>query len=213
MQGYDLATGIGSVNIANLVNNWQMAASGGVTFTPTVTVASTAASYTYGSPPAITYTATVSGSGSFPTGSVTFSGSPTISTIGNDALAPSSGCNSGGTCKESVPQAYTPPGTLAAGSYTITGGYLTTNENYSSGSGTTGLTVNKQAPTVADTALTIAAGTATANFSATVSYVGSGVAPTGGFTFKVDSGTPVTATCTGSSSPSTWWAGSALPVW
>ena len=109
----------------------------------------------------------------------------------------------GGTCKESATQAYTPPGNLAAGSYTITGAYLTTNENYASGSGTTGLTVNKQTPTVAVTAVTIAVGTATANFSATISYVGSGVAPTGGLNFSVDSGTAVTATCIGSTSPLT----------
>jgi hypothetical protein len=203
LQGYDLATGIGSVNITNLVNDWQTAASGGISFTPTVTVTATAASYTYGSPSAITYTATVSGSGSFPTGSVTFSGSPTISTIGNHALAASSGCASGGTCTESATQSYTPPGNLAAGSYTITGAYLTTNENYLSGSGTTGLTVNKQTPTVAVSAVTIGFGTATANFSATISYVGSGVAPTGGLTFSVDSGSAVAATCTGSSSPLT----------
>lgn len=203
LQGYDLATGIGSVNIANLVNGWQVAASGGSTYTPTVAVTATAASYTYGSPSAITYTATVSGSASFPTGSVTFSGSPTISTIGNDPLVASTGCSHGGTCKESTTQAYTPPGNLAAGSYTITGAYLTTNENYASGSGTTGLTVNKQTPTVAVTAVTIAVGTATANFSATISYVGSGVAPTGGLNFSVDSGTAVTATCIGSTSPLT----------
>ena len=89
------------------------------------------------------------------------------------------------------------------GTYTVTGAYLTTNENYASGSGTTGLTVNKQTPTVAVSAVTIGFGTATANFTATISYVGSGAAPTGGLTFSVDSGTAVTATCTGSSSPLT----------
>jgi hypothetical protein len=202
-QGYDLATGIGSVNIENLVNGWQSAASGGITYTPTVNLTATATSYTYGSPPAITYTATVSGSGSFPTGSVTFSGPPPISTFGNDALGYSSGCKNGGTCKEFTTQAYTPPSNLAVGSYTITAAYLTTNENYGSGSGTKGLTVNKQTPTVAVSAVTIGIGTATANFSATISYGGSGAAPTGGLTFQVDSSTAVTATCTGSSSPLT----------
>jgi hypothetical protein len=200
--GYDEATGLGSVNIANLVNKYQNAAAGGTSYTPTVSVTSTSASYTYGSPTAITYTATVAGSGSFldnfPTGSVTFSGSSTISTIGNDALV-GTNCSGSGTCTESTTQSYTPPGNLAAGTYTITAAYLTTNENYTSGSGTTGLTVNQQTPTVAVTAVTIGIGTATANFSATISYIGSGVAPTGGLTFQVDSGTVVTATCTGSS--------------
>lgn len=201
--GFDLATGIGSLNIANLVNNWQNAAAGGVTYTPTVSVTATSASYTYGLPSAITYKATVSGPGSFPTGSVTFSGSPTISTIGNDALVASAGCSSGATCTESTTQAFTPAGTLAAGSYTITGTYLTTNENYASGSGTTALTVNPQTPTVNVSAASIPFGTATANFSANIVYTGSGIAPTGGLTFKVDSGTVVTATCVGSSSPLT----------
>ncbi len=200
-EGFDLATGIGSFNIANLVNNWQNATDGGIAYTPTVVVNATAASYTYGLPSAITYTATVSGPGSFPTGSVTFSGSGAISTMGNDALVESSGCSSGGTCTENAAQAYTPPGTLAGGSYTITGTYLTTNENYASGSGTTSLTVSKQTPTVTVSAVTIGVGTATANLSANISYTGSGVAPTGGLTFQVDSGTIVTASCTGSSSP------------
>jgi len=199
-QGYDLATGIGSINITNLVNNWQTAASGGISYTPTVTVTATSASYTYGLPSAITYTAVVSGSGSFPTGSVTFSGSPTIATIGSDALAESTGCSTGATCTESATQAYTPPGTLAAGSYTISGSYLSTNENYTSGSSSTALTVNAQTPTVTVSA---ASGTTTANFSASIAYLGSGLPPSGGLTFKVDSGTPVTATCTGSASPLT----------
>ena len=86
--GWDEATGIGSINITNLVNNWQNVAGGGVLYTPTIAVTPATTSYTYGLPPSsIAYTATVSGPGSFPTGSVTFSGSPPISTIGNDPLA------------------------------------------------------------------------------------------------------------------------------
>jgi subtilase family serine protease len=202
-QGFDLATGIGSLNIANLVNNWQNAAAGGVALAPTVSLTATSASYIYGLPSAITYTATVAGPGSFPTGSVTFAGSPTILTIGNDALVASGGCSSGATCTESATQAFTPAGTLAAGIYTITGTYLSTNENYTSGFGTTSLTVNPQTPTVSVSAVSIGFGTASANLAANIVYTGSGVAPTGGLTFKVDSGTTVTATCVGSSSPLT----------
>jgi hypothetical protein len=202
-QGFDLATGIGSLNIANLVGNWQNAAAGGVTYTPTVTIGASAASYTYGLPAAITYTATVSGAGSFPTGSVTFSGSAAISTIGTDALAESSGCSTGATCTESAGQGFTPAATLAGGSYTITGAYLSTNENYVSGSGTTSLTVNEQTPTVTVGALSLPYGTATTGFSANVAYTGSGAAPSGGLTFKVDSGATVTASCSGGASPLT----------
>jgi subtilase family serine protease len=202
--GWDQATGIGSINIANLVNNWQNAAAGGVLYTPTVTVTATSASYVYGLPSAITYTTTVSGSGSYPTGTVTFSGSPTISTIGNAPLTGSAGCSSGSTCTESASQSYTPPGNLAAGSYTITGNYQSTNENYATGSGTTSLTVTAQRPTVNVSASSVAAGAvAAANFSANIVYPGTGNAPSGGLTFQVDAGVTVTATCVGSSSPVT----------
>jgi hypothetical protein len=201
-EGFDLATGIGSFNIANLVNNWQTVADGGIAFTPVVAVNGTASSFIYGHPPAtITYTATVSGPGSFPTGSVNFSGSGAIGSIGNGTLAESSGCSTGGICTESTTHSYTPPGTLAGGTYTITAAYLTTNENYATGSGTAPLTVSQQIPTVSVSAVTIGVGTATANLSATVSYTGSGVAPSGGLTFQVDSGAVVTATCSGASSP------------
>ncbi|HWB32968.1 MAG TPA: hypothetical protein VG714_07340, partial [Acidobacteriaceae bacterium] len=199
-QGFDLATGIGSANIANLVNNWQNAAAGGIAYTPAVSVSATASSYTYGLPSSISYTATVSGSGSFPTGSVNFSGSGAIGAIGNSTLAASSGCASGGTCTETAAKSYTPPATLAGGSYTITATYLTTNENYASGSGTTSLTVTKQTPSVTVSAVSIGSGTK-ANLSATISYSGSGSPPSGGLTFQVDSGAIVTATCTGASSP------------
>lgn len=201
--GWDQATGIGSVNITNLASNWQNAAAGGVLYTPTIVVTATAASYTYGLPSAITYTATVSGPASYPTGSVTFTGSGTISTIGNDPLKGSAGCSTGSTCTESATQAYTPPGTLAGGIYTITGNYLSTNENYMTGSATTTLTVMAQTPTVTVNAVSIGQGTATANLSANIAYTGTGVAPSGGLTFKIDSGTTVTATCVGSTSPVT----------
>jgi hypothetical protein len=199
--GWDMATGIGSLNITNLVNNWQNAAAGGTLFTPVISAGGTAASYTYGLPSAITYTATVSGPGSYPTGSVTFSGSPAIGTIGNDALTPGAGCSTASACTETATQAHTPAGTLAAGSYTITAAYLSTNENYATGSGTTPLTVNKQTPAVSVSNVSIGAGTATTNLAASVSYAGTGVAPTGGLTFRVDAGAVVTATCVGSSSP------------
>ena len=202
-QGWDMATGIGSINIANLVNNWQNATGGGVLYTPTVSLSPTSSSYTYGHPSAIGYTATVSGPGSFPTGSVTFSGSPTISTIGTDSLVESSGCKSGSTCSESAAQSYTPPGTLPGGTYTITGTYSSTNENYTVGSGTSSLTVNPQTPTATVSAVSIGFGTPTANLSANVAYTGTGNPPSGGLSFRVDSGTVVTTTCTGSSSPLT----------
>ena len=52
-------------------------------------------------------------------------------------------------------------------------------------------------------AVSIGVGTATANLSANVVYAGTGIAPSGGLTFRVDAGAIVTATCVGSSSPVT----------
>jgi subtilase family serine protease len=200
-QGWDQATGIGSINITNLVNSWQTTGAGGTLYTPNVSVTATAASYTYGLPAAITYTATVSGSGSFPTGSVSFSGSGGISLIGTDSLVGSSGCSSGSTCTESARQSFTAPATLAGGTYTITGNYSSTNENYTSGSGNTPLTVTPQTPAFSVSAITISFGTAATNLSATLTYSGSGKPPTGAVTFQVDSGPIVYATCAGAQSP------------
>ena len=202
-QGYDMATGLGSVNINNLVTNW-LSPTASELFTPTVVLTSTAASYVYGSPSSSTYKATVSGSGSFPTGSVTFSASPTIGTIASGiALVPSSGCSGGGACSEIATKAYRPSATLAPGSYTVTATYSPTNENYNSAVGTTGLTISQQAPTLTVPSVTEPFGNTSATLSATVAFTGTGNAPSGAVAFQVDSGAIVAATCTGSASPLT----------
>ncbi len=198
--GYDMATGLGSVNIYNLITNWQNTTTGDL-FTPLVAVSSTAASYTYGAPTAITYTATVSGPGSFPTGSVTFSGSTPIGAIGTaDALKQSSGCNykTTGTCTESATQSYTASATaINAGAYTITATYSSNNENYTTASGNASLTVNKQTPTLILPAQTYGYGNATVPVTATLKYTGTGLAPTGGVNFTVNGGASVNGACTG----------------
>jgi subtilase family serine protease len=191
--GWDLSTGIGSMNITNLVNNWQSATLGGLE-TATVVVGSTVSTYVYGHPSAATLTATVSGTGSYPTGSVTFSASPTVGTIGTDALVGSTACSNTGTCVESATQSYTAAGTLPVTTYTITGAYLTTNENYiPTATGTTTFIITKQTPTLSVSSLSAAEGS-TATLTATVAYTGTGNAPTGAVTLKVGS-TTVTATC------------------
>lgn len=208
-EGYDLATGLGSINIANLVNNWQNPATS-VLYTPTVALTTTLASYTYGAPSTITYTATVSGPGSFPTGSVSFSGAPTIGAIGSaDALAISSGCKSAGACTESTTQTYS-PGPLPGGVYTITATYSPTNENYNAATGTIGLTVNRQTPTLTVSNATTPAGNLTVTLSATLAFTGSGLAPTGGVNFTVNGGAIVNGACTGTTSPLTCTA--AYPI-
>ena len=176
--GYDMGTGIGTLNIANLVNNW-LSASASTTFTPSVAVTPATTSYTYGSTPAsITYTATVTGSasGSFPTGSVAFSGSPTIGAIGTAIIGQSAGCASNGTCIESAVQSYLPAAMLAPGTYTITGAYSQTNENYVAAAGTATITIaanpsslSFSVPSPQNTASTVTLA-ATSNGSGAITY-------------------------------------------
>jgi Pro-kumamolisin, activation domain len=202
-EGYDLATGLGSINIANLVDNWRSTPNSRL-FTPAVTLGTSVAAYTYGAPTAITYTATVSGSDSFPTGSVAFSGSPVIGAIGAaDALVLSAGCKDAGTCTESTTQSYAPPGTLPGGTYTITGTYSSTDENYTGASSTIGLTVNQQTPTLTVSNATTLYGSAIVTLTATLAFTGAGIAPTGGVNFTVNGGSVVNGACTGSTSPVT----------
>src|SRR5579862_128192 len=70
--GYDMATGLGTVNAANLVNNWTSA-----TFTPTTTtlVSLTPTAITHGQP--VNVSITVTGAGT-PTGDVTLSNSSNV---------------------------------------------------------------------------------------------------------------------------------------
>ncbi len=202
-EGYDLATGLGSINITNLVDNWQRTNKSAL-FTPAVTLATSLASYTYGVPTAIIYTATVSGTGSFPTGSVAFSGSPAIGAIGAaNELSISAGCEDAGNCTESTTQSYLPLATLAGGSYTITATYSPTNENYTGGSGAIGLTINKQSPTLVANNASTPFGNATVRLTAMLSFTGAGDVPTGGVNFSVNGGSVVPGACNGTTSPIT----------
>ena len=216
--GYDMATGLGSVNIANLISNWQSQTQGAL-FTPTVALTPATTTYTYGAPPAsITYKSIVSGSGSLPTGTVSFSGSPIIGAIGSPVtLVPVAACSTGGTvgtgtgnCYESASQTYAPSATaVSAGSYTITASYAppATNENYVAGSGTASIVVNKQLPGLSVTAPTSAVTYNTANVTITakLTFTGSGLLPTTAslVSFQVGSLGTYTATCSGTSSPIT----------
>jgi hypothetical protein len=213
--GYDMATGIGSINIANLVSNWQNTTTS-VLFTPVIALTPATTTYTYGAPPALTYTTQVTGSGSLPTGSVSLSGSPIIGAIGSaDPLVPTAACKTGGavgttsgTCYEAATQAYTPSATtVSAGTYTITATYSPTNENYISGTGTASIVVNQQTPgfTITAPTGTVAYGTANVVITATLTYTGTGLVPTTAnlVSFQVGSFGTFTATCSGTVSPLT----------
>jgi hypothetical protein len=86
--GYDLATGLGSVNVANLVNLWS-----NVTFTPSLTtlVSVSPTTITHGQPVNVSVTvAPKSGSGT-PVGTVSLMGGPNATSQGFDDHSLSSG--------------------------------------------------------------------------------------------------------------------------
>ena len=202
--GYDLATGLGSINIANLVTNWQ-SPTVSQQFTPTVLLTdTTATTVAYGNTESLI--ATVSGSGSYPTGSVLFTYTgPSSGTVGTAALTGSSGCSTASTCTEAATESIYPAATPSATPYVFTAKYNTTNENYvSATSGTVSVTVTRQTPALAVQNVSIITGTATATLTATITYVSStgSVAPTGTTPFTVTggSGGTVTGSCTTTSS-------------
>lgn len=198
--GYDMATGLGSVNIANLVNAWPQSAN---LYTPTVTLAVGSTSVaTYGT--ADNLTATVSGAGSLPTGSVTFTATPTIGSVGVATILGTAPCSTGGTCVEQATQSIYPAITANNTSYTITATYSSTNENYVSGVTSSPVTVkvvSKQTPTTAVQNVTTASSNSYAILTATLTYTGVGAPPSGGMNFSLTGGSVMNGTCTGTTSP------------
>jgi hypothetical protein len=195
--GWDMATGIGSINIDNLFVNWKNSSN---QYTPTVVLTETAATVAYGNTESLT--ATVSGPVSYPTGSVQFTYTgPTSGILGTSTIAGSSGCSTSSTCTEAATESVYPTATPSATPYVFTAKYNTTNENYvSASSGTVSATVTKQTPTLAVQNVAIITGSATATLTATITYVSStgSVAPTGTTPFTVagGSGGTVNGTCT-----------------
>jgi len=170
--GWDFATGIGSVNAWNLAQGFAKAYGSASPFKATVKLTSSVASYVFEHGPAsITYQATVSGSGTYPTGTVTFAIGGT--TLGTATLEPTGGCSSGGSCTEIASYTYA-PGTLAVGAYAVSATYSSTNENYAPATAQTTLQVIKAGTVVDATALTVspsnlAAGSSKITFAAKVS--------------------------------------------
>jgi hypothetical protein len=129
--GYDLATGLGSVNAANLVNDWA-----NVTFVPTATTLSlNKTTITHGASVNATITvAPASGGAGTPTGLVQLDAATTPSALGPATL-------SNGT----VTQAYT---NLPGGTYNLTGYYAGDATYASSTSAPVSVTVNPEASTL-----------------------------------------------------------------
>ena len=159
--GFDLATGLGSLNVANVVNGWTAA-----TGTATATVTIVPGSSTIVSNVPLTVTGTVTGSSGTPTGTVTLTGG---------------GYTSSATSL--VSGAYTitiPANKLSAGSDTLTATY-SGDATYASATKTAVVTVT--APvlltptvTVSPAASSIAAGQ---GLNVVVTVTGTGATPTG----------------------------------
>ncbi|MGP0071535.1 MAG: protease pro-enzyme activation domain-containing protein [Bryobacteraceae bacterium] len=134
--GYDLVTGLGSVDAANLINQWS--ASGGTTASGVaVTVTANPSSLTIAGSTTLTATVTASGSAT-PSGSVSFVSSSTsvtgTTTLGSATLA------AGGNSATASLQVY--GSQLTVGSDTITAVYAG-DSSLNSGSGSVILTVTQ----------------------------------------------------------------------
>ncbi|MGB9203596.1 MAG: Ig-like domain repeat protein [Terriglobales bacterium] len=123
--GYDMATGLGSVNAANLVNGWSTA-----TFAASTTTLTTLTPVTITHGTKVTFSATVAAKsgGGTPTGDVALMGSPGGKPLGIDFATLSGGVASGTT--------YLLPG----GSYNVTAHYE--GDETFGGSDSSGIAVN-----------------------------------------------------------------------
>ena len=159
--GYDEATGLGSLNVANVVNAWSA-----TTGTATATVAVAASPSTFTSAQGTTVTVTVTGSSGTPTGSVA---------LNSGSFGSATKSLSGGTVTFSLS-----PGLLAVGTDIITASY-SGDTTYAAATGTTTVTVTQAAlltPTVTVTPASSSIDTGQP-LNVTVAVTGSGATPTG----------------------------------
>ncbi len=130
--GYDLATGLGSIDANVLVTNWNSRSNGTAT-TTTFTPSST--SFTHGT--AVTLKTSVAGSGGTPTGDVAvMTDSPLITNQGQVVLTLANGAGSASV------------GSLPGGSYNIWGNYSGDGTFAPSASSKTPITVTPEASTL-----------------------------------------------------------------
>ena len=130
--GYDLATGLGSIDANVLVTNWNSRSNGTAT---TTTLSTSSASFAHGT--AVTLKTDVTGSGGTPTGDVAvMTDSPLISSQGQFSFALASGAASGSVTF------------LPGGSYNIWGSYSGDGTFAPSTSTKTAITVTPEASTL-----------------------------------------------------------------
>jgi trimeric autotransporter adhesin len=169
--GYDLATGLGSVNVTNLINYWS-SASGGSAATVSATVTPSPAT----TDQIVTVTGYVTGSAGTPTGTVTLSApaysAPSTSSSATYISSPAT-IDSSGQYSITVPV-----GTLQVGNDTLTLSYYG-DSTYAVATGTATVTITGLTPSLT---VTPASSTliSTQPLSVAVSLTGSGPTPTGG---------------------------------
>jgi hypothetical protein len=192
--GYDLSTGIGSLNITKLVAAWSNPAV--TSATPTVTLVPVPNPTVYGGN-TLNVTTTVSGTnnGFSPTGTFVYTASG--SNFGPYALT-ANNCT-GSTCTSSGTIGLTYGGVLPTGYISVSSAYTSNSQYYGNASGSASVVIAKQTPTVTVSSVTTSAASAT--LTASVAYTGSGSAPSGTLSFVVGSNSRVNAACSGSSSP------------
>jgi subtilase family serine protease len=176
--GYDQATGLGSLNVANVVNHWT--ASAGLA-TPSITV--TPQSSSINASNSLSVTVSVSGSAGVASGTITLSGAGSSSITQTIGTSP---CTSATSCVFTIP----------AGTFTTSGPVTLTatyngDAQYTSGSAQAQVTILTAALSTPTITVTPASLTLNSNTSlnVTVSVSGSGAPPTGTVTLSASSGT------------------------
>jgi hypothetical protein len=178
-KGFDQATGLGSLNVSNVVNNWT--STGG---TATATVKVTLSQTTVALNQSLTVTVSVTGGSGTPTGNVGLVSSGYTGT---------SGALSSGSYMITIP-AYS----LVAGTDTLTVSYGG-DATYAESSTTASVTVNKIAPTVSVQPSPTTIG-ANSQVQVTATITGVGPTPTG--TVQLTGGGYTSSNCTLNSSGS-----------
>lgn len=191
--GYDLATGWGSVDAANMVNYWSQATPAGVAnigAVSTTTLAESAFNVVAGT--SITLTATVSGSGTTPTGTVQF-------------LVDNVASGSAVTLSSGFATYVLPTASLSSGVHTVTASY-SGNTVYAGSIGNTQVDITSAS--AADFSLTPSAATITVKSGATAAALGITLKSLNSFAGSV----AMTASVTPGSSLAATYAFSVNPV-
>ncbi|MGA3211536.1 MAG: protease pro-enzyme activation domain-containing protein [Terriglobales bacterium] len=208
-QGYDLATGLGSVNLANLVNNWNHVSP---PFVSTTAVHANPGSVTSTGTTTLSAVVTATGRGGIapPIGTVSFyAGSSCSGTLlGTSALVPASGCTT--SCNATASLAGVTAAQLGGkGTRTVTGCFGGDGANDAPSSGSTAVLVGVTTtivtsslnPSTSGQSVTLTATVAPAGPPAptgTVGFTSLGTAISGCSAVTLTSGT---ATCTTSTLP------------